>query len=210
MRPQFTDRVEVGHKFIWTDSSLFSASYHTVTDATITRIGTILPGNTIIYNIFQNAGKSFSTGAEFTLQQQLNEWFSFNTSATVYKSKINAFSIENRYPVPTVFSMSAQSITSGNVKANGMFKLPALTDLQLSAIYLARDIIPQGRIGSRFSIDFGVKKQIQKGKGELFLNANDLFNTLRIEREIVGNGFRLNSKDYYETQVIRLGYSYKF
>ena len=50
----------------------------------------------------------------------------------------------------------------------------------------------------------------EKGKGELFLNATDLLNTMVIKREIQGEGFRYTSDDYYETQVIRLGYNYKF
>ena len=68
----------------------------------------------------------------------------------------------------------------------------------------------QGKIGQRFSLDLGLKKSIQKGKGELFFNANDLFNTMVIKRTIQGNGFSYTSDDYYETQVICLGYSYKF
>ena len=44
----------------------------------------------------------------------------------------------------------------------------------------------------------------------LFFNASDLFNTFRIKKEINGNGFKLLSNDYYETQVFRIGYSYKF
>ncbi len=210
LRPQFTDRFELGHRLSWTEGSLYTAAYHTGTDATITRIGTIVPGNTIIYNIFQNAGKSSNTGAEMTLQQSLTPWLKVNTSAALYRNTINAFTIENIYPVPTVYSMKEQRITSGNVKVNGMFKLPKQTDLQISAVYLAADIIPQGRIGSRFSVDMGGKRQIQMGRGELLFNATDVFNTLRIKREIVGNGFRFNSTDYYETQVFRLGYSYKF
>lgn len=63
---------------------------------------------------------------------------------------------------------------------------------------------------SRFSLDLGLKKTIQKGKGELFLNASDLLNTMIIKKEIKGQGFNYISNDYYETQVIRLGYSYKF
>ena len=82
--------------------------------------------------------------------------------------------------------------------------------MQVTAVYLAPDIIPQGKIGQRFSLDLGLKKSIQKGKGELFLNANDLLNTMVIKKEIQGNGFSYTSADYYETQVIRLGYSYKF
>lgn len=210
LRPQFTDRVELGYKLTWKTGNLYSAVYHLNTDATITRIGTIVPGNTIIYNIFQNAGKSAGTGTEITLQQELSPWFTFNASAALYRNSFDAFTIENKYPVPTIYSMNEQQITSGNAKLNGMFKLPEQTDIQLSAIYLARDIIPQGKIGSRFSLDLGAKKQIQKGQGELFLNANDLLNTMQVKREIIGNGFRLNSTDYYETQVFRVGYSYKF
>jgi hypothetical protein len=63
---------------------------------------------------------------------------------------------------------------------------------------------------SRFSIDLGVKKTIQKGSGEIFANVTDLANTFRLRREVRGNGFRYISTDYYETQVVRIGYSYKF
>ena len=210
LRPQFTDRIEMGYKVSWKTGNSYSALYHLATDATITRIGTIVPGKSIIYNIFQNAGKSANTGTEITFQQELSQWVSFNTSAALYRNSFEAFTIENKYPVPTVYTMNAQQITSGNAKLNGMFKLPKQTDIQLSAIYLAPDLIPQGRIDSRFSLDLGAKKQIQKGQGELFMNATDLLNTMQVNREIIGNGFRLNSTDYYETQVIRLGYSYKF
>lgn len=210
LRPQFTKNVELGHKLTWSKGSVYSAVYHKMVDATITRIATIVPGNTLIYNIFQNAGKSRNTGGEVNYQQELATWFSFNTSAAVYKNTIDAFTITNKYPVLTTYTMLEESITSWNTKLNGMFKLPKKTELQFSAIYLAPDIIPQGKIGSRFSVDMGAKKQIQNGRGELFLNGTDLFNTLNPKREVRGNGFSLISTDYLETQVFRLGYSYKF
>nr|WP_162989036.1 outer membrane beta-barrel family protein [Pedobacter schmidteae] len=210
LRPQFTKNIEMGHKLSWDKGNVYSAIYHKMTNATITRIATVPPGSTLIYNIFQNAGKSRNTGAEVTWQQQLTSWFSFNTSAAIYKNTIDAFTIENRYPVPTVYTMDKESITSWNSKLNGTFKLRQKAQLQFSAIYQAPDIIPQGKIGARYSVDLGIKKQIQQGRGELFLNGTDLFNTLRPTREITGNGFKLISTDYLETQVFRLGYSYKF
>ncbi|ULT29012.1 outer membrane beta-barrel family protein [Sphingobacterium sp. E70] len=54
------------------------------------------------------------------------------------------------------------------------------------------------------------QKSIQHNKGEIFLNATDLLNTMVNKREIQGMGFRYTSADYYETQVIRIGYNYKF
>ncbi|MBP9187333.1 MAG: outer membrane beta-barrel protein [Bacteroidia bacterium] len=77
-------------------------------------------------------------------------------------------------------------------------------------IYLAPDIIPQGEISQRFSLNVGVKKSIQKGKGELVLNGTDLFNTMVIKKKITGHGFNYISTDYYETQSVRIGYNYKF
>lgn len=210
LRPQFTNRFEIGHKVGWSKGSLTTSVYHNMIDATITRIATIVPGNTLIYNIFQNAGKSSATGIEAFLQQSFSKSFTANLSGALYHNIIHAFTVTNKYPIPTTYSMGEESITSGNIKANAFFKLSGNTDLQLTAIWLAPDIIPQGKIGSRFSIDLGSRKQIQKGKGELFFNATDLFNTLRLKKVIVGNGFTLQSIDYLETQVVRLGYSYKF
>lgn len=83
-------------------------------------------------------------------------------------------------------------------------------EAQISSIWLAPDLIPQGRIGSRYSLDLGVKKIVQKGRGELVLNATDLLNTMQIRKSIQGTGFRLESTDYYETQVLRVGYNWKF
>lgn len=210
LRPQFTNTVELGYRLNWGKGNFYASLYHKMINATITRIATQVLGSTILYNIFQNAGRSYQTGSEVVWQQELSNWFSFNTSAAIYKNKINAFTITNRYPVPTVYTMKEESITSGNVKLNNLFKLKGQTQIQLSGVYLAKDIIPQGTIGSRFSVDMGIKKQLQKGKGELFLNGTDLFNTLKTKRSIIGNGFTYNSTDYLETQVFRLGYSYKF
>ena len=210
LRPQFTNSIEAGHKLNWKTGNLYSALYHRITDGTITRIATQVPGSTILYNVFQNAGRSYNTGAEVVLQQTVSKAFSFNTSANIYKNTINGFSVTNKYPVPSVYSSETENATSGNVKFNGSFHFSKQVDLQITAIYLAPDIIPQGKIGARFSVDLGIKKQLQKGAGELFLNGTDILNTLNIKKLITGNGFRYNTVDYYETQVFRLGYTYKF
>ncbi len=210
LRPQFTNRLEIGYKLGWQKGSLTISIYHNLVDATITRIATIVPGSTLIYNIFQNTDKSSATGIEAFMQQEFSKSFTANLSGALYRNIINAFTITNKYPIPTTYSIGEASITSGNLKLNAFFKLAGKTDLQFTAVWLAPDIIPQGKIASRFSIDLGAKKQIQKGKGELFLNASDLFNTLVLNKDILGNGFTLRSSDYLETQVIRIGYSYKF
>ncbi|MBD0352627.1 MAG: TonB-dependent receptor family protein, partial [Flavisolibacter sp.] len=210
LQPQFTNSYELGYKTNWKNGTFYSALYYRTTKGTITRIGTIVPNNSIIYYVFQNAGRSYNSGIEFLVQQNVNRWFSFNTNLNIYRNLIKAFTVENKYPISTTFTAGTQKQTSGNVKWNGYLHLPKQTDIQVTAIYLAPDIIPQGKVYSRFSVDAGMKKQFKNGKSEFFVNATDVFNTLRLKKEVNGNGFRFVSTDYYETQVFRIGYNYKF
>lgn len=210
LRPQFTNSLELGYKTSWTKGSFYFALYQRNTQGTITRIATQAPGSNLIYNVFQNAGHSSNAGGEFVAQQKMTSWLTMNLNANVYQNKFDAFTVENLYPVPVRYTAPKDELISGNVKLNGLFKFPKFAEMQVTGIYLAPDLIPQGRISSRFSLDMGLKKQVQKGKGELFMNATDLLNTLQIKKKIQGNGFQLISTDYYETQVFRIGYSYKF
>ena len=210
LAPQFTNSLELGYKTNWSNGYFYSAAYHKIMDATITRIASVVPGSTLIYNIFQNAGRSYNTGLEMLLSYNIGKKVLLSLNATGYRNEIEAFTVVNKYPQQNTFTAAKQEMFSGNVKLNGLFHLPYKTDAQLTAIYLAPDIIPQGKIYSRFSIDMGVKKAVQKGKGELFLNATDIANTLRIKKQVQGDGFNYLSTDYYETQVFRVGYNYKF
>lgn len=210
LRPQFTNSIELGHKYNWDGGYLYSALYHRFANGTITRISSIVPGSTLVYAVFQNAEKSYNSGLEMILNQKISKVYSFNINGNIYRNQINAFSVENLYPQPNIFSADQETAISGNVKLNNIFKISKGFDAQFTAVYLAPDIIPQGKIGSRFSMDLGIKKSIQNGKGELFLNATDLLNTMVIKKKIQGNGFAYTSDDHYETQVVRLGYSYKF
>ncbi len=210
LRPQFTNMFELGYKTNWGKGYFYAAVYHKLADGTITRIASAVPNSALIYSIFQNAKRSYNTGIEIVLSEDVAKWFSFNINLNGYHNRIDAFTVENKYPVANTFTVAKQEIFSGNAKLNTIFHLPKNFDIQATFIYLAPDIIVQGKIGQRFSLDLGIKTTIQKGKGELFLNATDLANTMVVKRQIQGKDFKYIATDYYETQVVRLGYSYKF
>lgn len=188
---------------------IYSSIYSRFADKTITRISTTVDSSNLIYAIFQNAGKSNTTGFESVLSQDISGFISYNLGVNVYYNQIDAFAVTNLYPVTHTFSATKQSIISGNVKLNTALHFNSF-DAQLTAIYLAPDVIPQGKIDARFTLNIGLKKSIQKGKGELFFNATDLLNTMVIKKTIQGNNFNYISANYYETQVFRVGYNYKF
>jgi len=210
LRPQFTNSLELGYKTNLNNGYFYGTGYHRFADGTITRVASSLPGNPLIYSIFQNAQKSYMSGVEVIFSQEMNPWFSFNFNLNAFHNQIDAFAVNNKYPVENSFIVDRQEIFSGNAKLNNLFHLDSRTDLQITAIYLAPDIIPQGKISARYSLDFGLKRKVQNGKGELFFNATDLFNSLVVKREIKGSTFRFTSTDYLETQIIRAGYGYKF
>jgi outer membrane receptor protein involved in Fe transport len=210
LKPQFTNTFELGYKNVLPKGSFYTAFYHRITDGTITRIATQVPNSVLLYNIFQNAGRSFNTGLEVIWQHTPSKLMRYTLSANVYQNTIEAFSVTNKYPTLITYISARQQRTSGNVKFNTLLQMKNGFEAQISAVYLAPDIIPQGTIDSRFGLDFGIKKAIQKGKGELFLNATDVFNTMQITKEIMGTTFKLKSTDYNETQVVRVGYNLKF
>jgi len=210
LRPQFTNSIEFAYKKNWETGNFYNAIYHRIADGTITRISSIISPSNLIYATFQNVNKSYNSGVEIIYTQEISKKYKFNINLNGYKNQINEFSVENKYPSTHIFSADKQEMFSGNIKLNNTFRFAKNIDAQLMAIYLAPDIIPQGKINSRFSLDVGVKKLIQKEKGELFFNATDLLNTMITKKEINGQGFYYSSNDYYETQVIRVGYSYKF
>jgi len=210
LRPQFTTAMELGYKTNWQNGYLYSALYHRTGKGTITRILSSVSDDNMIYAIFQNAGKSLNSGIEIIMGQDMTKMYSMNLNINVYYNQINAFSVKNLYPVPNTFSAVQQKVYSGNIKLNNQFHFTKKLDAQISLVYLAPDIIPQGKIGSRFSLDVGIKKSVQNGKGEFFINGTDLLNTMRIKKEIIAENFNYKSADYYETQVIRIGYLYKF
>ena len=210
LRPQFTNSFELGYKKTWESGSFYSALYHRFANGTITRISSTIPNSNLIYAVFQNADKSFNTGLEIVLTQDITKWYAMNFNLNTYQNKIDGFTVSNKYPIVNSFFIDESKIVSGNAKWNNTFKFPKKFDAQLTAIYLAPDIIPQGKIASRFSLDFGIKKTIQNGKGEIFVNTTDILNSMIVRKDIQGKNFNYTSTDYNETQVVRFGYSYKF
>ena len=210
LKPQFTNTIEAGFKHLMENGNFYAAAYHKMIDGTIVRIATRVDDSRLLYNVFQNAGKSTNTGLEVVWQWDAVKILSINSNINVYRNIIQPFSVINLYPSPSPFNSAKQSFTSGNIKVNFKAKFSKNFESQLTAIYLAKDILPQGSIGPRFSVDGGLKWSIQKGKGALLLNATDLFNTLKIQTYINGNDFTMESTNYLETQVIRMGYQFKF
>ena len=87
LRPQFTNSIEWGYKKSWLKGSLYNAFYHRFADGTITRISSTVPPSNLIYAIFQNANKSYNTGVEMVLEQEVSKLYSFNINLNGYRNQ---------------------------------------------------------------------------------------------------------------------------
>lgn len=210
--PQFANSFEIAYKNVWEGGYLYSAAYLRLISQVLTNYITSNSNEAFmgLTSIDGNAGKSSNKGIEIVLSQKINSKIKSEINANIYNNVIEAFSLYSPFDITQPIFISKRSFLSGNIKMNNAITFPANWKGQLSIIYFAPDILPQGEIGDRFTVDFGAKKEFKKTKGEFIINITDVFNTLRIKTKINDPNFTFLSNDYYETQGIRLTYNVKF
>lgn len=210
LKPQFTNSFEIAYKRSYDSGYTYFSIYHRVSSQLLTKIITRAGNSNQLVLVDQNADKGYNTGFEMVWSHDLSSLIRINFNTNFYQNRIGEFSIVNAYPENTSFSQEEEKQWTGNMNLGGILKLSNDIQLQLSFQYYASDIIPQGKIKERYALDFGIKKAVQNGKGEIYLNGADLLNTMQIETERTAEDFTLSSIDYFETQILRAGYQYKF
>lgn len=164
----------------------------------------------IINKIYQNTGSATNTGLEFLLTREFTDWLKVSESINLYRNEIHAYEGTLLFPYQRTFRIENTVDFTWDAKFNAEFELKRDVNIQFTWIYYAPKNIPQGRQFSRSSADIGVKKKILNSKGELSLSFTDMLNNFGIRQELVGDGFTVLYENLYETQVVRLGFKYKF
>lgn len=209
LRPQFTQAVEVAYKNTWRSGSFYLSGYYKHTNDILTRIYTTnqdLTLNAITQNL--NDGRNF--GAELHVEQEILSGWNMSAGFNWYRNVIEPANGIAIYPYEQTFTFGESKTNSWNLKLNTHVSLPESYELQVGFIYYAPDIIPQGKILSRNSLDLGIRKKLLHDKMEVSLSATDILNKSGIRQEIYGNGFTMNSENYYESQVVMFGIKYAF
>ena len=213
LRPQYTDAFEIAHKYSWDSGSIFSAVYHRIIKDQYMRIFSIdnsNPDYDIVNRIYQNTGRATNTGLELLLSQDLTNDWKASGSLNWYSNAIDRYQGTLLFPFQRPFTINASTANAWDAKLSNEFNLPNAFSVQLTAIYFSKRNIPQGEELARSSVDFGVKKALWANKAELTLSASDIFNRFGIRQKVTDQGFTALYENYYETQVFRLGFKYKF
>ncbi|TXK76987.1 outer membrane beta-barrel family protein [Mesonia sp. K4-1] len=213
LRPQFTNSVEVAHRYSWGSGSLFSAVYHREINGAYQRIFSIDDSNPdydIVNRIYQNTGHSTNTGFEILFSQDIADYWKLTSSINLYRNVIDAFTGTLLFPFERSFIIENTTDEAGDFKITNTFTLPWELEAQITGLWYSARNIPQGEELSRSSIDIGFKKSIWDKKGTITLSATDLFNRFGLRQRINGQDFTALYENYYETQIIRAGINYKF
>lgn len=213
LRPQFTQTFELAYKNAWESGSAFVSTYHRIIESPFLRVYDIdeTAGQyDIINRIYENVGSATNTGVELLLSQTLTPFWKVNGSFNWYVNRIDAFGGKLLFPTVRPFQIQRSEDNTWNLKLNSLLTLPKQTQVQVSFVYEAPKNIPQGRQFARSSLDVGVKKVVFAGKGEIMLAVTDLLNRYGLKQEITNDGFEVLYENFYETQVVTVGVSYKF
>ncbi|MDB4582294.1 TonB-dependent receptor [Draconibacterium sp.] len=213
LRPQFSQTFELAYKRIWESGSVFLSGYHRIIEDAFQRVYSIDESNpdyTIINKIYQNTGSAGNTGLELVFSQQMAKVWKLSGSFNGYNNEIDAYSGIMYFPYERPFSIDATKDKTWDAKLNNQFEFEKGWEIQLTGVYYAEKNIPQGKQLARSSVDLGIKKEILKGQGEIIFSFSDIFNDFGIRQEYTGDGFTALYENYYETQVARLGFKYKF
>ena len=213
LRPQFTNSFELAHRYSWSSGSLFSAMYHREINGAYQRIFSIDDSNPqydIVNRIYQNTGHSTNTGIELLFTQEIADYWKLNSSLNIYRNGIDDFQGTLLFPYERPFFIEESKDTAGDFKITNTFTFPWELEVQITGLWYSARNIPQGEELARSSIDLGFKKSIWDKKGEITLSASDLFNKFGLRQKINGQDFTALYENYYETQIVRLGFNYKF
>lgn len=213
LRPQFTQTFELAYKLLWEGGSVFLSGYHRIIEDAFQRVYSIDDSNpdySIINKIYQNTGSATNTGIELVFSQNIKDFWKLSGSLNGYNNVIDEYQGTMLFPTQRPFTIAESSDKTWDVKLNNQFDLPKGMQIQLTGVYYAPKDIPQGKQLARSSVDLGIKKMVLKGKGEIIFSFSDIFNDFGLRQEIKGDGFDALYENYFETQVVRLGFKYKF
>lgn len=232
LKPEFTHLAEISYNNNYrADHSILATVYGRYSCDLITRyqykdVNTD-PAKTdsVIYNSFANAEKSYTVGLELTSKNRITKWWDIT-------SNFNLFNVDLRSG--NIRGASDNELLSWFAKLNSHFKICRDFSLQLTGDYQAKTILPvnsgrsssggfgggvygltqnlaQGYIKPIYGVDIAIRKEFLKNNAAaVTLQVNDIFSTRTYETHAETGFFIQDNYRLKDPQVVRLNFSWRF
>lgn len=227
LRPEFSHLAELNYHYTFNQQhSLLVTPYGRYTSGLITRYQYKAPNtdptktDSLIYNSFSNADKSYIYGMELTSKNKIGSWWDITANINLFNVRLEAGNIEGA---------GNKEQFSWFAKMNNNFKLPAKFSLQLSGDYQAKTILPaagnrsgtgmspfsqnlaQAYIQPIYGLDAALKKDFLKDNAlSVTLQVNDIFKTRAYETNAATFFFTQENDRLRDPQVFRLNIAWRF
>ena len=232
LRPEFTQLAELSYNNNFSpEHSMFVTAYAKYSHDLITRYqykgANTDPSkpDSVIYNSFANADKSYTYGLEVTGKNKVTGWWEITSNLNLFNVVLKAGNITGA---------ANQELFSWFAKLNNSFKIPGRFTLQLTGDYQAKSILPavsgrntvgafgggmygftqnlsQGYIRPIYGIDIALRREFLKNNAaSLTLQVNDILRSRTYETHAATAFFIQDNYRLRDPQVVRLNFNWRF
>lgn len=198
--PEIIHSVELGYQWSSNHFSVLPGIYYRYTYNRFTSITTPL-NDSVLVNRQQNLSNDRAFGADVILTVHPSDKLNFNLIPNVFYNQIDASNLGYS---------SKKSIVTWSANFNGSYTLPWGVAVQLNSIYKSARLTPQGKYLPSFVFNIGLREEVLKKKGSVYLTVSDLFKSLRQVAALQSPLLIQNVNQRSNSRIFYLGFSYNF
>jgi outer membrane receptor protein involved in Fe transport len=198
LNPVYTDSYEAGYFLNLEKFNFLSTVYYRHRTGVIMEFSSVDSlGITYVKPI--NIAVQNAYGLELNLGYEFEDYLRFNSNFNFYKAITSGKYNQEDFTSET-YSWTNRSSLS--VAISGY-------DFQTTLNYRAPRITPQGKDMATWYVDFGVTREVFKGKGTLALNVRDIFNSRKRSSIIDSEGLYSKSESQFHPRQILLTLTFR-
>ncbi|MET3608822.1 TonB-dependent receptor domain-containing protein [Mucilaginibacter rubeus] len=197
LKPEYSNSFQLA--YAWQQYLIASVGYMKTTN--VVSPLTDSTSNNRIISSYQNIGDNQSVTFSLSSSLDINRWWSLFVNTNLYYQNY-----KGSLPNGTVNN----SVTTFSANGSSTFKITPSFSTELSFFYRTPEVYGVLKNSSVGEIDLGAKKSLFNDRASLRLSFSDLFHMLKLTSRSYYSGLSLVSTQQPESQVFKIGFSYKF
>jgi outer membrane receptor protein involved in Fe transport len=200
LEPEFTDAFELNYRVSYKITTFSVQTYFRNTTNSFNTRRTLQDNGIMVHELI-NANSQQSYGVELGLDFNLTKWWQLSTGGNLYHYTLDAVAASGE---------TTRSSESWDARMISNFSLKWGTRLQ--AVFYTRgpQLDAQGKSTGFYTVNLGVNQPIMKGKVNVGISAENIFNSIKFDYSAVGDNYDNQYVIAAEGMVIRFTASYTF